>query len=64
MPRYTCRFVDHGGNNYLTEDLDAEHDEAALDNARRLNVPSIGAGFDLWHGERQVHCHRNRPQRS
>jgi hypothetical protein len=25
-----------------------------------MDVPFIGAGFDLWEGERLVHRHRNR----
>ena len=59
MVLYRLHFVDHGDNVYATEYLEHEDDESAIEAARRMNVPSIGAGFDLWDDERLVHRHRN-----
>jgi hypothetical protein len=51
--------VDHGDNVYSTEYIDHDSDEAAVEAAHRMNVPSIGAGFEVWDDERLVHRHRN-----
>ena len=59
MPLYRVHFVDHGDNVYSTDHFESDDDERAIAHARRLNVPSIGAGFELWHGERLVHRERN-----
>jgi len=59
MPIYRVHFVDHGGNVYSTEHVEHDSDDEAVKAAHRLNVPSIGAGFDLWEDERLVHQHRN-----
>jgi hypothetical protein len=59
MALYRLHFVDHGGNVYATEYLEHDDDESAIESAHRMNVPSIGAGFDLWDDERLVHRHRN-----
>jgi hypothetical protein len=59
MGLYRVHFVDHGDNVYATEYLEHDDDESAIEAAHRMNVPSIGAGFDLWDDERLVHRHRN-----
>jgi hypothetical protein len=59
MALYRVHFVDHGDNVYATEYLQHDDDESAIEAAHRMNVPSIGAGFDLWDDERLVHRHRN-----
>ncbi len=59
MALYRVHFVDHGDNVYATHHLEHDTDEAALEAAHRLNVPTIGAGFELWEDERLVHRHRN-----
>jgi hypothetical protein len=59
MPRYCIHFVDHGDNVYDTVNTDRDEDEAAIEHAHRINVASIGAGFEVWQGERLVHRHRN-----
>jgi hypothetical protein len=59
MPIYRVHFVDHGGNVYSTEHIEHDSDEQAIEAAHRLNVPSIGAGFEVWEDERLVHRHRN-----
>ena len=59
MPRYRIHFVDHGGNVYDTVNSEHDDDRAAIEHAHRINVPSIGAGFEVWEGERLVHRHRN-----
>jgi hypothetical protein len=32
-------------------------DAAAIEEAHRLDVPSVGAGFEIWHEQRLVHRH-------
>jgi hypothetical protein len=59
MPRYRVHFVDHGENIYAMEYVEHDSDEDAVKEAHRLNVPSIGAGFEVWQDERLVHKHRN-----
>jgi hypothetical protein len=59
MALYRVHFVDHGGNVHSTYEVEHEADEEAIATARRMDVPFIGAGFDLWEGERLVHRHRN-----
>jgi hypothetical protein len=59
MTRYQVHFVDHGDNVYDTVHAEHDDDEAAIEHAHRLNVPSIGARFEVWEGERLVHRHRN-----
>jgi hypothetical protein len=59
MALYEVHFVDHGNNVYATEYIEHPNDEAAIVAAHQLNVPSIGAGFDVREGERLVHRHRN-----
>ena len=59
MAKYRVQFVDHGDNVYSTEHIEHDSDEAAIQEAHRMNVPSIGAGFYVWEDERLVHRHRN-----
>jgi len=56
---YRVHFVDHGDNIYSTDYVETDQDEKAVAVARRLNVPSIGAGFEVWDDERLVHRQRN-----
>jgi hypothetical protein len=60
MARYQVHFVDHGDNVYDKIDAEHEDDEAAVEHANRINVPSIGGGFEVWQGERLVHQHRTK----
>jgi hypothetical protein len=59
MALYRVHFVDHGDNIYGTEHVEHDNDEDAIRAAHTLNVPSIGAGFDLSEDERLVLRHRN-----
>ena len=59
MALYRLHFVDHGGNVYATNHVDHQSDDAAIRAAHALDVPSIGAGFDLWDDKRLVSRHRN-----
>lgn len=59
MPRYAIHFVDHGENVFGTADIVCVHDDEAIAQAQRMDVPSIGNGFDLWHEDRLVHRHRH-----
>jgi hypothetical protein len=58
MPQYRVHFVDHGERVFDTTVVEHDTDEAAIEHARRLDVPSIGAGFDVWQEDRLVHRHR------
>ena len=60
MPIFRVDFVDHGDRIYDTLVLEHETDEAAVEEAHRRNVPSIGAGFEIWQEDRLVHRRRNR----
>jgi CheY-like chemotaxis protein len=55
---YDVHFVDTAGNVYDALHLECETDETAVDEAHRLDVASIGKGFDIWDGMRLVHRHR------
>jgi hypothetical protein len=59
MARYRVDFVDHGENVYATHYVDHDKDEDAVKAAQQMHVQAIGAGFDVWDGERVVHQHRN-----
>jgi hypothetical protein len=57
-PEYDVHFVDHRSNVYDALEVEHDTDDAAIDEARRLDIASIGNGFDIWHGRRLVHRHR------
>ncbi len=58
-PVYQVHFVDHGDNVYATEHVEHASDEEAIKTAHRMNIRSIGGGFEVWEGERLVVRHRN-----
>ena len=58
MAFYDLHFVDHADNVFDALQLEHDADEAAIAEAHRLNVRSIGNGFDIWQGRRLVHRHR------
>jgi hypothetical protein len=58
MAEYDLHFVDHGRNVYDALQLERDTDAAAIEEAHRLNVPSMGNGFDIWQDGRLVHRHR------
>jgi hypothetical protein len=58
MARYVVHFVDHGGHVFDAVALEHDSDERAVEHAHRLDVPSIGGGFDVLHEGRLVHRHR------
>lgn len=59
MAPYRVDFVDHGNNVYEARVVNRDDDESAIAEAHLMNVPGIGAGFDLWQEDRLVHRHRN-----
>jgi hypothetical protein len=59
VSRYRVHFVDYGDNIYSTDYIETDHDEKAVAAAHRRNVPSVGAGFEVWVKEPLVHRHRN-----
>jgi DNA-binding response OmpR family regulator len=58
VARYHMHFVDHVGRVFDSIELEGDADDPAIEETRRLDVPSIGAGFDVWHEGRLVHRHR------
>jgi hypothetical protein len=58
MARYRVHFLDPSDRVIDTVELEADSDDAAIEQARRIDVPSIGAGFDLLQDSRLVYRHR------
>src|SRR5215472_2719072 len=63
MRQYCIHYVDHIGRVVNATEIERSTDEAAIEEANRVNVPSIGAGFDIWHEHRLVHRHRRNTYR-
>jgi hypothetical protein len=60
MARYRVLFLNRRDDIIATHEAEYADDAAAIEAARRLNlVPHMSVGFDVWHGERLVHRHRN-----
>ena len=55
---YRVDFVGHGDNIIDVLVFEENHDKAAIVHAHRIDLPSIGDGFDVWQGTRLVHKHR------
>jgi hypothetical protein len=55
---YRVVFVDREGQTFDAVEFERATDDAAIIEAHRLNIPSMGAGFDLWRQGRLVHKHR------
>lgn len=58
MAQYRIHFVDHGEKVFDAVTLERDSDEAVIEEARRLDVPSIGIGFDVLREHRLLHRHR------
>jgi DNA-binding NtrC family response regulator len=56
--RYHVHYVDHAGHVFDSIELEGDADDAAIEEARRIDVSSVGAGFDVWHESRLVHRYR------
>ncbi len=55
---YCIDFVDHGGNVYARDRVEHDDEPALIDELHRRHEHGIGAGFDVWDGDRLVHRHR------
>jgi len=64
MLPYRVDFFDDAGNLYGTVQLNEADDAAAIQHAHRINIPSGGGWFEVWHGTRLVYTHRNPPRRA
>ncbi len=60
MPRYRIRFFDHSGRVFGSEEMDCAQDQLAIEKARELHTHGIGAGYEIWEGERHVHTEKLR----
>jgi hypothetical protein len=61
MAIYTVHCVDHGDNVWHVENIEcAADDEAMTEAERQFRSAPIGAGFDLFQGERLILRHRAR----
>jgi hypothetical protein len=58
MGLYRIHFLDHANKVFDAVELDCETDDGAIEDAHHVDVPSIGAGFDIWHESRLVHRYR------
>jgi DNA-binding response OmpR family regulator len=58
--RYRVHFVDRDDRVIDATQLASWNDQAAMLEAHRIAIPSIGNGFDVWHGARLVHRYRRR----
>ena len=58
MTRYQCLFVNHAGEVFGSEFIEAESDTDAIETASTLFRNGIGNGFELWQGDRLVHARR------
>jgi hypothetical protein len=47
-PSIECISSTTAGTSFNTREIRYDHDQAAIEQARRLHVAGIGAGFDLW----------------
>ena len=60
MPRYRICFFDHSGRVFGSEEMDCAQDQLAVEKARELHTHGIGAGYEIWEGERHVHTEKLR----
>jgi hypothetical protein len=58
VAQYHLHFVDHRGGVYDAVVSEHSTDQAAVEEAYRLDIPSIGSGFDVLRERRIVHRHR------
>jgi hypothetical protein len=58
MAQYRVHFIDHSDSVIDAVELEASSDDAAIEQARRIDVPSLGAGFDVVQNGRLVYRHR------
>lgn len=55
---YRIQYLDHGGNIYATEQVEHDDEQAMIRELRQRQEHRIGAGFDVWDGDRLVYRHR------
>jgi hypothetical protein len=55
LAQYRVHFVDRSDRVVNALVVEHETDEAAVEHANCVYVPSIGNGFDVWHEKRLVH---------
>jgi hypothetical protein len=60
MAQYYVRFVNRVDAVINLVELEADSDEAAIEQAYRIKLQSVGAGFDVLEDNRLVHRHRDR----
>jgi hypothetical protein len=58
MAEYRIHFIDHGESVFDAVALERDTVEAVIEEAHRLDVSSIGAGFDVLCDRRVVHRDR------
>jgi hypothetical protein len=58
MAIYQVNFVDHGDNVYASESIEHDDEPALVETLRRRHTHGIGAGFDIWEGDRLIYRHR------
>ena len=59
MTLYHVHFISEDGDIVDVVQFEVENDEAAVEQAHRIDVPSIGGRFELWKGNRLLYTHRH-----
>jgi hypothetical protein len=64
MSCYRIDFLHESGQVFATHEIDYADDWAAIASAHLINgFPSIGAGFQVWRGDRLIYHHHNELRR-
>ena len=58
MAQYHVHFIDHTNGAFDAVVLEDDTEQAAVEHARRLHLPSIGSGFDVLYEGRLLYRYR------
>lgn len=59
LAQYQLIFKNHGGEVFASEFFKAHDDRAAIEKANTEYRSGIGAGYEIWQGDRLVHSARS-----
>ncbi|HLG86321.1 MAG TPA: hypothetical protein VKZ79_03895 [Alphaproteobacteria bacterium] len=62
MAPYQVLLVDRNNYTFAIEEIEGDDDAEAIAKASKIHVPSFGAAFEIWQGDRFVcggPCHAN-----
>ncbi len=55
MAPYQVLLVDRNNYTFAIEEIEGDDDAQAIVKASKIHVPSFGASFEIWQGERFVY---------